>query len=634
MKLKKFFGFLLCLLAMVLFSGSQLKAIALSSQIVENVSTQVLNLPEGVEFHIRKDKTAFNGDITLEKRDQNVQAIVIPKASETVELVVWAAGEDHKWGRATLRSTIVDFEKRNPGYRVIAGINGDFFDINDTYQPLSAHVSAGDVWKKDNVNYKSLGIKADKSYIVGYMTSNNHLSLKTVEGRIVTSEFKIDVENKLPTGNEVALFFPGSAQRLNVAGYNVYKGNYDIYRVSKDMGYVTPKPLGKFLKGEIVEKSSTITQIDNISLGEFYVISKNPDLDAKLEVGTTVKAEHSLTGDWVGVENAIGLNHDLLRDGQIIESLQYNKELYPRATVGMRADGSFVLMTIDGRQPLKNAHGTTFVETAALLQELGCVEGYNLDGGGSVTSIIRDANGELQVMNMPSDGSERSLGNTILVVMREHNIEATNVSTRGFNIEHTAPIVNGTIQNLRVKLDGGEYQTAVDNKVVFDGLKKDTTYNVYYTYEILDESGRVIKSPGNTMKVSTLGAGVPELRNFRITKATGDSVTLRYRIDTDDETEIIKYYIQYGDKAYDLEELDSTVTIGGLEAETEYEFKLVVEYRYQGQDRVLTSETLTQTTGQSSGGSGGGCGGSATALYLGLVSVVAAGAFVVLKRKH
>ncbi len=297
----------------------------------------------------------------------------------------------------------------------------------------------------------------------------------------------------------------------------------------------------------------------------------------------------------------------------------------------MRADGTFVLMTVDGRQPLKDAHGVTYIESGALLAEMGCVEGYNLDGGGSTTSIIRNEQGQLEVMNMPSDGGERSLGNTILVVMREHNIEATNVSTRGFNIEHTAPIVNGTIQNLRVKLDGGEYQTAVDNKVVFDGLKKDTTYNVYYTYEILDESGRVLKSPVNTMRVSTLGAGVPELRNFRITKATGDSVTFRYRIDTDDETEIIKYYIQYGDKEYDLDELNATVTIGGLEAETEYEFKLVVEYRYQGQDRVLTSETLTRTTGQSSGG---GCGGSATALYLGLVSVVASGAFVVLKRKH
>jgi hypothetical protein len=629
MNFKKFFGFLLCLLAVVLFGATQVKAVAPSSQIVENVSTQVLNLPEGVEFHIRKDKTAQNGDITAAKRDQNVQAIVVPKAAETVELVVWAAGDDHKWGRATLRSSIVDFERRNPGYRVIAGVNGDFFDISDTFQPSSAHVSAGDVWKKDNRPYKTLGIFPDKSYIIGQMTTNNYLSLKTVEGRIVTSEFKIDVENKLPTGNEVALFFPGSAQKLNVTGYNVYKGNYDIYRVSKDMGYVTPKPLGKFLKGEIVEKSSTITQIDNISLGEFYVISKNPDLDAKLEVGTSVKAEHSLTGDWVGVENAIGLNHDLLRNGQILE--QSNKDVHPRTLIGMRADGTFVLMTVDGRQPLKDAHGVTYIESGALLAEMGCVEGYNLDGGGSTTSIIRNEQGQLEVMNMPSDGGERSLGNTILVVMREHNIEATNVSTRGFNIEHTAPIVNGTIQNLRVKLDGGEFQTAVDNKVVFDGLKKDTTYNVYYTYEILDESGRVLKSPVNTMRVSTLGAGVPELRNFRITKATGDSVTLRYRIDTDDETEIIKYYIQYGDKEYDLDELNATVTIGGLEAETEYEFKLVVEYRYQGQDRVLTSETLTRTTGQSSGG---GCGGSATALYLGLVSVVASGAFVVLKRKH
>lgn len=636
MKIKKFLGLLLCLFAFVFLGVSELKAaLPSSNQIVQNVQTQKIQLAEGVEYYLRKDKTAPNGDITKEFKDQNVQAIVVPKSSETVELVVWAAGTNDHWDNATLRETIIDFERRNPGYKVLAGVNGDFFDIKGTFEPNSGMVSAGDVWKKDQKSYPNLGIFPDKSYIVGHMTTNKYMSLKTMNGRVVTNEFKIDKENALPTGDQVAFFFPGSAQKLNVTGYTVYKGEYDIYRVSKNLGYVDGGPLGKFIKGTIVEKSSNLTQIDSIPKGTFYIVTNNSNVDNSIQVGTYVKAEYSLNGAWTGVENSIGLNATLLQNGQIIESLAANKDVHPRCLIGMREDGTFVLMTVDGRQPLKGANGVTYVESAALLQQLGCVEGYNLDGGGSVTSIIRNEKGELQTMNIPSDGSERGLGNTILVVMREHNIQATNIQPNSFTIEPVKPIVNGTIQNLKAKIEGGEYINAVDGKVTFTGLQRQTDYLVYFTYEINDASGRILHSGENKLYVATTGQGVPEISRFRFSKTTSNSVSIRYEIKEDPASTILAYYIQYGDKKFDLDELDGTATITGLEA-GDYEFRLVVEYRYGGVERTFTSDVLTYTVkgGSTGGGSGSGCNMGASVAYLGFVSALAAGIFVVLRRKH
>ena len=54
-------------------------------------------------------------------------------------------------GGATLRETIVDFESKNPGYMVIAGVNGDFADIGATtmtYQSANTFVRNGDIIKR------------------------------------------------------------------------------------------------------------------------------------------------------------------------------------------------------------------------------------------------------------------------------------------------------------------------------------------------------------------------------------------------------------------------------------------------------------------------------------------------------
>ena len=72
----------------------------------------------------------------------------------------------------------------------------------------------------------------------------------------------------------------------------------------------------------------------------------------------------------------------------------------PRTAVGIKKDGSLLLVVVDGRS--NNSVGLTLQELATYMLRLGAQEAVNFDGGGSSVMAI---NGK--VVNKPSDGRER-----------------------------------------------------------------------------------------------------------------------------------------------------------------------------------------------------------------------------------
>jgi Phosphodiester glycosidase len=74
----------------------------------------------------------------------------------------------------------------------------------------------------------------------------------------------------------------------------------------------------------------------------------------------------------------------------------------PRTLLGRRADGTILLVTVDGRQT--EAKGMTLEEATNFMQSLGAVDALNLDGGGSTTFYLGG-----KVRNQPSGGQERPL---------------------------------------------------------------------------------------------------------------------------------------------------------------------------------------------------------------------------------
>ena len=68
---------------------------------------------------------------------------------------------------------------------------------------------------------------------------------------------------------------------------------------------------------------------------------------------------------------------------------------HPRTAAGIRADGTLLLVVVDGRQPV--SQGVDLEQLAALMLDLGAEEALNLDGGGSSSLFV---NGGL--LNRPS----------------------------------------------------------------------------------------------------------------------------------------------------------------------------------------------------------------------------------------
>ena len=74
---------------------------------------------------------------------------------------------------------------------------------------------------------------------------------------------------------------------------------------------------------------------------------------------------------------------------------------HPRTAVGVSPDRRTVyFVVVDGRQAGFSI-GATYNDLGAIFERLGAYEAVNLDGGGSTTMVIRDAEDQPKVLNRP-----------------------------------------------------------------------------------------------------------------------------------------------------------------------------------------------------------------------------------------
>lgn len=102
----------------------------------------------------------------------------------------------------------------------------------------------------------------------------------------------------------------------------------------------------------------------------------------------------------------------LVEDGEIAVEHGGNNlaRKHPRTAIGLDEEGrTLILAVVDGRWP-GQSHGMSLTELADLMKDLGANRALNLDGGGSTTLYIRNADG---VVNRPSGGSERAVSNLL-----------------------------------------------------------------------------------------------------------------------------------------------------------------------------------------------------------------------------
>ncbi|HSY18403.1 MAG TPA: phosphodiester glycosidase family protein [Candidatus Acidoferrales bacterium] len=143
--------------------------------------------------------------------------------------------------------------------------------------------------------------------------------------------------------------------------------------------------------------------------GETWSIATNarPALVVHKDHSVTIETmKQPAKDDW----EVIAGNVILVKDGAVVPHKSAAR--HPRTLAGLDATGNkLILMLVDGRKP-GVAIGMTYDEEAAEMLRLGCAEALNLDGGGSSVMAVREA-GELKILNEPTDGRERAVGNVL-----------------------------------------------------------------------------------------------------------------------------------------------------------------------------------------------------------------------------
>lgn len=319
------------------------------------------------------------------------------------------------------------------GYRVAAAINGGFFNTDGTI--VGMLVTDGIVRSLDVENYTLLGFTYDGGVFIDESRPTGTLSWIGTE----TVQPPEDDPWALPTVTTVPRSFP-------MAGFNAYRhstrlGGLFLYnkdfssRVTSHGPCVSAilRPVGEdglklnstmtFRVESVRDDTQEGAVFDGVIPEGCYMLYGEDHNNAELLNalrGLVPGTEVTLTlggvdPQWADASYGISGLYALLRDGEIVSSLPAAAN--PYTAVGIKADGSAVFYTIDGRQGGYSI-GATYAQVAERLQELGCVSAVALDGGGSTTlgATLPGSSG-FAVVNKPSTAGRR-INNTILLVCR------------------------------------------------------------------------------------------------------------------------------------------------------------------------------------------------------------------------
>jgi hypothetical protein len=138
--------------------------------------------------------------------------------------------------------------------------------------------------------------------------------------------------------------------------------------------------------------------------------------DGSAVIGTTQEYNTIYQGQ---VQEAIAcFGTTLVKNGEVVvkPNATHTSSRASRTAVGITKTGKVVLMVLDGRQEPFSCGGS-MQEIAQIMLEAGCVHAVNLDGGGSTTYVAKQPGSDsLEVVNRPSDGFQRSVATSLLMV--------------------------------------------------------------------------------------------------------------------------------------------------------------------------------------------------------------------------
>jgi len=344
-----------------------------------------------------------------------VHIVAISPAAREVELRT-VKGLDHVVGRER-PSEMARRTAAAEGRELLAAVNADFFNFTPPGVSEGPQVSAGQVLKSEDRNRAA---RADT------VLRDQPVFGVAADGRPFFADAHLDGGARVADDAALTLL------RVNRAASNDSLTLYNSF-----LGDTTPSDSGVT---ELVLRAvraaamagdtavAVITSIDTAFAGVPIpadgAVLALPARMARSEhtarlaaaVGDTVRWWLPFDGAPPRVRELVGGYPMLLRDGRhVFEDTKaiisgFSVTQHPRTAVATLADGSLILLAVDGRS--EASKGMSLTQLTDFLVALGAVNALNLDGGGSTVMVVGDS-----IVSHPSDKEgERAVANALVVL--------------------------------------------------------------------------------------------------------------------------------------------------------------------------------------------------------------------------
>ncbi len=596
--------FLLTLLISIIFNLSSILIYAVSNHIENIKLIEEEQMTDNVMYQYYKMDTSFNANDT--KLERNVYTYTL-KQTSYAHLATWTMSNPDDYTRVDLKTIAEDYEKNHPGWVVLGGVNAEGY-YND--ELTNAFIQDGDVIRKDvsaEAFKKLIGFKEDGSVVIKQVPKASEYPLLKIDDL----NYDVTKVNELPEENGISVITKDLKGSLNVNGYSVIELTYTLFRKSEQF----PNPnkthsgpfLGIFLKGYVNGKVE-LNSISNSNCNnrKFYIVTKNNDVVTKLVTNKQIKIEFDYVDEFKDVVSMTGYMYQYLKNGKTIpvnyvetndvgEPVNYNCDYYKstskeRCGIGFKEDGSIVLLTTN-----TNRVGPTQFEVGEMFKQLGCIDAYQFDGGGSVTFLKRNDKGEIEMLNTPGDGNPRSIMSGLFVVARDTQYEISPIEITNNSITLDVNVLQysreGNVSNTYVNLygktkSGKEFDELVEvknGKVKFENLDSNNKYYCTIKYK-LENNEELIDSFVSNEVITAKKQ--PSIRKLDITKVN-NILELNLSVQDDDKSIVGFMKISF-DNGKTWNNILPGITLKLENFESDILNNIIIEYKYDindGSDR-------------------------------------------------
>lgn len=327
---------------------------------------------------------------------ERIYALVVDPSQPVTIDVATAAGAMGNYARTSAIGT---------AHQALAAINGDF--SIDPGRPLHPFAEDGTL--------RQLGLSNGASFAISHDETSEYIGAQQVNvaGRNLDTKAKFGVSE----------FNTGDPAGSSIVGYTTYGGTAE--HPPRNACSLRMKTYGKLhwsansrgvSRDYVVDRIRCSAKVLRVQPGTVVLSSGLKGLGARalqsMKRLETIRLTWSL--GWTGVMDAVGGMPLLVDNGKAVAPSKCNSYFCsknPRTGIGVTADGTVLLVVVDGRS--RSAVGMTLSGFAHEMVSLGAVYAVNLDGGGGSAMWVQGQG----IVSHPSDRSgERPVTNAVLVL--------------------------------------------------------------------------------------------------------------------------------------------------------------------------------------------------------------------------